>query len=366
MDITRISQELTKEIPSNQVYCNEAMYKHTSFKVGGNADIFVKVKNLKQLKYTIQVAKDNGLNINIMGNGSNLLVRDNGIRGIVIKIELENIEIKQDDTKNINNDVDQTNDTRENTYKNKDLKEDNNVSVVVGAGVKLAMLSQVLLQKGITGFEFASGIPGTIGGAVRMNAGAYGSEMKDIVVKTWCLDIEKLEGDINQKDNQEDTQEEKQEDSDFLIDTLENLKQNDILVLDNEEQEFKYRNSIFSRKKYVILQTELKLKYGNKEEIQNKMNELRQQRLDKQPVLPSAGSTFKRGEDFITAKLIDECGLKGYKIGGAKVSEKHAGFVVNDGDATAKDIIDLIEYIKQTVYEKTGKKIELEVEIIGE
>ena len=220
------------------------------------------------------------------------------------------------------------------------------------------MLSQVLLQKGITGFEFASGIPGTIGGAVRMNAGAYGSEMKDIIVKTWCLDIEKLEGDINQKENQED--------SGSIINTLENLKQNDILVLDNEEQEFKYRNSIFSRKKYVILQTELKLKYGNKEEIQNKMNELRQQRLDKQPVLPSAGSTFKRGEDFITAKLIDECGLKGYKIGGAKVSEKHAGFVVNDGDATAKDIIDLIEHIKQTVYEKTGKKIELEVEIIGE
>lgn len=333
MDITRISQKLTKEIPSNQVYCNEPMYKHTSFKVGGNADIFVKVKNLKQLKYTIQVAKDNGLNINIMGNGSNLLVRDNGIRGIVIKIELENIEIKQDDTKNINNGVDQTNDTRGSTYENKDLEEDNNVSMVVGAGVKLAMLSQVLLQKGITGFEFASGIPGTIGGAVRMNAGAYGSEMKDIVVKTWCLDFE---------------------------------EQNDILVLDNEEQEFKYRNSIFSREKYIILQTELKLKYGNKEEIQNKMNELRQQRLDKQPVLPSAGSTFKRGEDFITAKLIDECGLKGYKIGGAKVSEKHAGFVVNDGDATAKDIIDLIEYIKQTVYEKTGKKIELEVEIIGE
>lgn len=358
MDITRISQKLTKEIPSNQVYCNEPMHKHTSFKVGGNADIFVKVKNLKQLKYTIEVAKDNDLNITIMGNGSNLLVRDNGIRGIVIKIELENIEIKQDDTKNINNDVDQTNDTRENTYKNKDLKEDNNVSVVVGAGVKLAMLSQVLLQKGITGFEFASGIPGTIGGAVRMNAGAYGSEMKDIIVKTWCLDIEKLEGDINQKENQED--------SGSIINTLENLKQNDILVLDNEEQEFKYRNSIFSRKKYVILQTELKLKYGNKEEIQNKMNELRQQRLDKQPVLPSAGSTFKRGEDFITAKLIDECGLKGYKIGGAKVSEKHAGFVVNDGDATAKDIIDLIEHIKQTVYKKTGKKIELEVEIIGE
>ena len=358
MDITRISQKLTKEIPSNQVYCNEPMYKHTSFKVGGNADIFVKVKNLKQLKYTIQVAKDNDLNITIMGNGSNLLVRDNGIRGIVIKIELENIEIKQDDIKNINNGVDQTNDTRGSTYENKDLGEDNNVSMVVGAGVKLAMLSQVLLQKGITGFEFASGIPGTIGGAVRMNAGAYGSEMKDIVVKTWCLDIEKLEGDINQKENQED--------SDSIINTLENLKQNDILVLDNEEQEFKYRNSIFSRKKYIILQTELKLKYGNKEEIQNKMNELRQQRLDKQPVLPSAGSTFKRGEDFITAKLIDECGLKGYKIGGAKVSEKHAGFVVNDGDATAKDIIDLIEYIKQTVYEKTGKKIELEVEIIGE
>ena len=164
-----------------------------------------------------------------------------------------------------------------------------------------------------------------------MNAGAYGKEMKDVVVSTKFMDYR---GNI----------------SDISL----------------EEHEFEYRKSLFSNQNYIILETMLKLKKGNSQDIQAKMLEYRNARMESQPNLPSAGSTFKRGEDYITAKLIDECGLKGKQIGGAKVSEKHAGFIVNEGNATAKDILNLIEYVKNTVYEKKGKNIELEVEVIGE
>jgi len=176
------------------------------------------------------------------------------------------------------------------------------------------------------------GIPGTIGGAVRMNAGAHGKEMKDIVVSTTYMD-----------------------------------KSGDIFTISNEEQEFEYRNSIFSKKEWIILSTVLELEYGNKEEISSKMQEYAKYRKEKQPITyPNAGSTFKRGEDFITAKLIDECGLKGYKIGDAQVSSLHAGFIVNKGKATAKEVVQLIEYVQKTVLEKTGNQIELELKIVGE
>ena len=165
-----------------------------------------------------------------------------------------------------------------------------------------------------------------------MNAGAYGKEMKDIVYSTKYMDYE---GNINE--------------------------------INSKEHEFEYRKSIFSSKKYIILETTLKLKKGIKSEIESKIKEYQNLRIEKQPLdKPSAGSTFKRGEDYITSKLIDECGLKGKRIGGAMVSNKHAGFIVNDGNATFKDIIDLIELVKKEVYEKTGKKIKLEIEIIGE
>lgn len=176
------------------------------------------------------------------------------------------------------------------------------------------------------------GIPGTIGGAVRMNAGAHGKEMKDIVVKTTYMDFE---GNIN--------------------------------TIDHIEQEFSYRKSIFATKKWIILETELELQYTNKEEIKLKMEEYASYRREKQPITyPNAGSTFKRGEDFITAKLIDDAGLKGYSIGGAKVSEKHAGFIINTGNATAEDVLNLITYITETVYKRFNKNIELEIEVIGE
>lgn len=297
---------ITKKISFKQVMLNEPMKKHTSFKIGGNADVFVIVNNIKELEEVLKIAKEKKQKLTIIGNGSNILVKDKGIRGITVKINFQNIEIK---------------------------KEKENIIVTVGAGVKLGLLAQKMLQEELTGFEFASGIPGTIGGAITMNAGAHGGEMKDIVIETKCLDLEK----------------------------------NEVITLSNKEQQFSYRHSIFSNKRFVILETNLNFKKGEKENIKNIMNEYLQVRKEKQPIeLPSAGSTFKRGEGYITAKLIDECGLKGYKVGDAQISEKHAGFVVNKGNATAEDVLKLINYTQKVVYEKTGKKIELELEILGE
>lgn len=329
MKVIEVCNELTKVISPTRIYMNEPMKKYTSFKVGGNADLLIKVKDVKELMHAIKIADNYYLPITIIGNGSNILVRDHGISGIVIKIEFDKIEID---------------------------KQNDFAIVTVGAGVKLMRLAQELLNNGISGFEFASGIPGTIGGAVRMNAGAYGSEMKDIVINTKCLELKKDKRPIR-KDNIDGIE---------ITENGNNIDENNIIELDNKEQEFRYRNSVFSNKKYIVLETKLKLPYGNKEDIKAKMDEFSKMRKEKQPDLPSAGSTFKRGKDFITAKVIDECGLKGYTIGGAQVSEKHAGFIVNIGDATAQDIIDLIDYVKKVVYEKTGKTIELEVEILGE
>ena len=193
-------------------------------------------------------------------------------------------------------------------------------------------LGQRLAEEELTGFEEFSGIPGTIGGGIYMNAGAYGKEFKNIIISTTCMDYN-----------------------------------GNIIELTNEEQEFSYRSSVFYKNHYIILSTKLRLNYGNKQEIQTKTTEYLKQRKENQPLdCPSAGSTFKRQEGIIVAKLIDECGLKGFQIGGAKVSEKHAGFIINTGDATAKDVIDLIKYIKEKVYEKYGIKIEEEIRIVGE
>ena len=204
--------------------------------------------------------------------------------------------------------------------------------ITVGAGVLLGKLAFQLLKKSISGFEFASGIPGTIGGAVRMNAGAYGSEFKDIVIETMCMD-----------------------------------NNGNIIKLDNKKQKFEYRKSIFKDNKYIILETKLLLeKVDDNSKIKEKMDEYKKSRMEKQPIeFPSAGSTFKRGSDFITAKLIDECDLKGYSIGDAQVSEKHAGFVINRGNASFEDVFKLIKFIQKNVKEKFGKDIELEVEIVG-
>ena len=187
-------------------------------------------------------------------------------------------------------------------------------------------------KNGYTGLEFAAGIPGSIGGAVRMNAGAYGSEMKNIVVSTTYID---LDGDIR--------------------------------TINNEEHEFEYRKSIFAKEKYIILQTKIELSRGNVEEIEQKIHDNMKYRKEKQPLdMPSAGSTFKRKDGVIVSKLIDEAGLKGFSIGNALVSEKHAGFIVNKGNATAIDVIELIKYVQKVIYEKYDVKIEPEIEIVGE
>ena len=293
------------KLNKENLYYDEPMAKHTSFKIGGPADVFIKVDNIEELKETLDLSKKNQIPLTIIGNGSNILVTDKGIRGITAKLNLKDIEIKNENNKQI---------------------------IKVEAGVPVGLLAQKLLKEEITGFEELSGIPGTIGGAVIMNAGAHGKELKDILKKVTAMDYN---GNIHE--------------------------------FTNEECQFSYRNSRFQKEKHIILQATLELEKGNSTEIKEKMDEYMQFRKEKQPIeYPNAGSTFKRGEDFVTAKLIDEAGLKGYKVGGAQVSEKHAGFIVNVDNATAKDVIELTDYIKEKIEEKFGKKINLEIQIIGE
>ena len=304
LEAERVLSDLKKIIPEENIKINEPMSKHTSFKTGGPAEIYITGKTIKQIQEVLKFSKQNNIKLYIIGNGSNLLVLDEGVKGIVLKISLENIQIEE--------------------------KEDN-VIIIAGAGVKTMALAQTLKQKSIMGFEELAGIPGTIGGANYMNAGAYGKELKDIIVSTKAI----------------------------------NKETGEIETLKNEEQELKYRSSIFKNRKYIIIETMLNLQKGIPEEIERKMSNFLNQRKEKQPIeYPSAGSTFKRGERFITAKLIDECGLKGYQIGGAQISEKHAGFIINKNNATSKDILDLIKYTKKKVFEKFGVQIEEEVEII--
>ena len=299
-----IKQELEEsKILSENVKYNIPMKNYTSFKIGGPAEYFVQIKNAEELQEALKIHQQTKEPLTIIGNGSNLLVNDNGIKGIVLQINIKKLEIQE---------------------------EKDSVKVIVGSGNKLGELAQKLAQKEIAGFEFASGIPGTIGGAIRMNAGAHGAEMKDIVQTITYVD-----------------------------------KMGKIHKMTAEQAKFQYRKSIFAEKDYIIIEAELKLQKGNKKEIQEKMQEYAKYRKEKQPLeYPSAGSTFKRGEDFITAKLIDECGLKGYQIGGAQISEKHAGFIINKGNATAEDVLKLIEYTKEQVYKKFNKVIETEIEVI--
>lgn len=306
MNNNDIYEYLTKVLKIKNVKVNESMKEHTTFKIGGNADFFIKIDDINSLKKVLNFAKEKNINTYIIGNGSNLLVKDNGIRGIVIKVCLDNLIIE---------------------------KKEKECLVTVGAGVTLGYLSQKLLKENVSGFEFASGIPGTIGGAVKMNAGAYGGEFKDIVLSVTCLN-----------------------------------EQFEIIELDVSKLNFEYRHSIFMEKNYVVLSVVLRLEVkSDNTEIKQLMKDNLYNRKLKQPInFPSAGSTFKRGEDFITAKLIDECGLKGFSIGDAQVSEKHAGFVINKGNATANDVLELVQYIKNKVKEEFGKELILEIEVIGE
>ncbi len=304
MNIKEILENSNLTIPKDNILYNEDMKKHTTFKIGGPAECFIKIKTKEELKEILNIAKENKIPVTILGNGSNILVLDGGIEGITLTIQIEYIDIKQNGEK----------------YK-----------IYVGGGYKLSKLAQICLKNEISGFEELSGIPGTIGGAVSMNAGAHGKEMKDIVEKIKCVDINGNEKEFS-----------------------------------NEEANFEYRKSIFKGNSYIVTEVVLNLEKGKKEEIKAKMDEYAQYRKTKQPIeYPSAGSTFKRGKDYITAKLIDDAGLKGYSIGDAVVSTKHSGFVINKGNASAKDVLDLVKYIKDTIEEKFNKQIELEIEVVG-
>lgn len=277
------------------ILINEPMSKHTTFKTGGNADIFVTPQNKKEIIELLKLDVDK----TIIGNGSNLLVRDGGVRGLVIKIDTKDYEVKDD-------------------------------VIVADAGCMVGMLSSVALENSLTGLEFAYGLPGTLGGCVYMNAGCFGGEMKDVVVETEVVDFS------------------------GNVETITN-------------HEFGYRSSIFQNKDYVILSSKLKLNHGDKDLIKAKMDENLNARRTKQPLdKPSAGSTFKRPETGFAGKYIEDAGLKGYSIGGAEVSNMHAGFIINKGGATSKDILQLIKYVQEKVKTEFDVMLEPEIGIIGE
>lgn len=301
-DLVRFS----KIVGEDKLKIDEPMSKHSSFRVGGPAELFLEVESVEKLKAILEVNKELKLPITVIGNGTNILVKDKGIKGIVIKYVAKGIS--------------------------KATLDNDTFAITADAGLPNAALANELLKDSLTGFEFAASIPGTIGGAIYMNAGAFGGEMENIVSEVTFLDLDDLA----------------------------------IYKSDGDDCDFSYRHSKFENMNTVILSATMVFSKGNKDEIKRTMDAYLEKRLETQPYdKPNAGSTFKRGDGFITAMLIDEAGLKGHTIGGAQVSEKHAGFIVNTGNATAKDILDLIKYVQKTVMEKYGKAIEPEVRILG-
>ena len=303
MEKEKVAALIEDIVGLGNVKLDEPMKVHTSFKVGGPADILVTPHDHIQLGKILKLCKNEEIPLFVMGNGTNLIVGDKGIRGVVVKL-CDN-------------------------YSGFDVNAD---IIRAKAGAPLSRIADVALEYELSGMEFASGIPGTLGGAVAMNAGAYGGEMKDVVIKTLYMD-----GDGRIRE-----------------------------VL-GEQHQFGYRTSFIQKQAGIILESEIKLKKGNFAEIKERMAELALRRRDKQPVeMPSAGSIFKRPAGYYTGRLIEECGLKGYKIGGAQVSSKHCGFIVNTGDATAEDILRLISHIRGKVRERFGIELQTEVKIIGE
>lgn len=280
---------------------NEPMSRHTTFKIGGPADIFITLKNTETLLKINDFCKKEHIPVFVVGNGSNLLVSDKGIRGAVIKSS-NNAQIDERDG-----------------------------AVICGAGVQLKALCSFARDRELAGLEFAYGIPGTVGGAVYMNAGAYGGEMKDVVTS---------------------------------VKYIENRK---VCELCANELDFGYRHSAFSGTGRIITEVAFKLNHGDREEITGKMRELLERRRSKQPLeWPSAGSVFKRPAGNFAGTLIEKCGLKGARVGGAMVSEKHAGFIVNAGGASCGDVLSLIKKIQAEVLEKTDVSLECEIRMVGE
>lgn len=297
--ITRLEQILTKD----RIRQNEPMKNHTTFRVGGPADIFL-TPSAEELPAVLSVCREEQMPVTVIGNGSNLLVGDQGIRGVVICIGSGMRGIRVDGEK-----------------------------IFLEAGVTLAAAAQQAAKAGLAGLEFASGIPGTFGGAVVMNAGAYGGEMKDVIVSVRVIS-----------------------------------EDGEILTLSKEELDLSYRHSVIPERGYLVIDGELLLtREKDPDQITERMEELKKKRIEKQPLeYPSAGSTFKRPEGYFAGKLIMDAGLRGFSVGGAAVSEKHCGFVINKGNATAADICALMDEVTRIVKEKYAVTLEPEVKKVGE
>ena len=279
------------------------MKKHTTFRIGGPADIFAVPDTIEKAAKIIGICREQKVPFYVIGNGSNLLVSDQGYRGVVVQVykNLSAIEIKGD-------------------------------IITAQAGAMLSVIAKKAMAASLTGFEFASGIPGTVGGAAVMNAGAYGGEMKQVLTEVTVL-----------------------------------TREGELRRIPSEELKLGYRYSVIPEKGWIVLEAKLKLHRGDYDMIKARMDELKEKRVEKQPLeLPSAGSTFKRPEGYFAGKLIMDAGLRGFSVGGAQVSEKHCGFVVNTGEATAKDVRDLIREVSRQVKTKFGVELEPEVKMLGE
>ncbi len=285
-----------------EVRINEPMMKHTSFRAGGAAEWFAIPETVEELNAVLAACRKADTSWYVVGNGSNLLVSDKGFPGVIISTgKFDRLEV-------------------------------NGTTITVGAGVMLSRLANTAYKAGLTGLEFAAGIPGTVGGACVMNAGAYGSEIKNVLRTVTVLTAE---GNVE--------------------------------TLPADELELGYRTSVIPKRGYLVLEAEVSLSEGNMDEIKAVMDDLAFRRKDKQPLeFPSAGSTFKRPEGYFAGKLIEDCGLKGFTVGGAQVSEKHAGFVINKGGATASDIYNLCKEVERKVQAEFGVSLEMEVKLLGE
>ncbi|MCH1984272.1 UDP-N-acetylmuramate dehydrogenase [Ruminococcus sp. OA3] len=298
-----IYEKLCAVVGEDFVQQEEPMKNHTTFRIGGPADYFVSPRNAGQTADVLRLCRDEKIPGCIIGNGSNLLVSDDGYRGVIIQL-----------------------------YRNMSGITVEGIRIRAQAGALLSQIGSRALEHGLTGMEFAAGIPGTAGGAVVMNAGAYGGEMKDILAEVTVL---KQDGEI--------------------------------LVIPADRLELGYRTSIIKREHYIVLEAVFELEKGDISAIRERMDELKRQRCEKQPLeFPSAGSTFKRPQGYFAGKLIMDAGLRGYRVGGAMISEKHCGFVVNVQDATARDVRNLMEHVRKEVKARFGVELEPEVKFLGE
>ena len=298
-----VKQKFCQVLGKEQVLFEEPMKSHTTFRIGSQAEVFIMPKSIKQVQMAVKICQEEQIPYFILGNGSNLLVSDRGYRGVIIQMDRNMGEIQVEGTE-----------------------------IQAAAGALLSSIAVAARRESLTGFEFAGGIPGTLGGAVVMNAGAYGGEIKDVLKEVTVMD-----GDGK------------------------------IFTLPASELEMGYRTSIIKTAGYLVISARITLSRGKEEDIKARTRELSEMRTQKQPLdYPSAGSTFKRPEGYFAGKLIMDSGLRGYSVGGAMVSEKHCGFVINKGNATAEDVVSLMKHVTEVVQEKYGVTLEPEVKFLGE